>query len=172
MKKSASIINLFFVLLSICLTGCHNSNEQNFYLQESQTYKGITITVNSITESDYYSTSTGYNVDAKEGKRFIAVELTIENNSGSDLSFYSSEFLLIETENKAEVESVNYVLDDKIIDLDVSPYETVNGIVRFYVSETFASKAPFIFKYTYTDYDVAFLWEEIELEWFLTERTN
>ena len=146
--------------------------QKNFYLQESQTYKGITITVNSITESYYYTTSIGYNVDAEEGKRFIAIELTIENNGGSELSFYSSEFLLIETENKAEVESVNYVLDDTIIDLDVSPYETVNGIVRFYVSETFASKAPFIFKYTYTDNDVFFLWEEIELEWFLTERTN
>ena len=58
------------------------------------------------------------------------------------------------------------------MDIDVTPYETVTGIVRFYVSEIFASKTPFIFKYTYTDYDVAFLWEEIELEWFLTERTN
>ena len=98
--------------------------------------------------------------------------MTIENNGGSELSFYSNEFLLIETENNAEVEAVNYVLDDTIMDIDVGPYETVTGIVRFYVSEIFASKAPFIFKYTYTDYDVAFLWEEIELEWVLTERKN
>ncbi len=173
MKQTACSIILCFILLTLCLTSCQSANRrQTAYLGDSQTYKGITIIANSITESDYYLTTSGYKIDAEEGKKFFAVELTIVNNGSSELSLYPSDFHLIETESNAEVESVNYVLDNTILDIAVLPYETVTGIVRFYVTEIFASKTPFIFRYTYTDYDVAFLWEEIEFVWLLTEHAN
>ena len=171
MKKALSVF-LLFVVLTACLTGCQDSEDQNFYLGESQTHKGITITINSIIERDFYETPSGYRYDADEGKKFVDIELTVENNGKSEFGFSSNDFLLIETENYAKVDAGYYILDDTIMDVDLAPYETSTSIVRFYVSENFLEKKPLILKYTYTDYDVSFLWEEIEFEWFLTERTT
>lgn len=151
--------------------GCSGNNEE-YYLGDSQTYKGITITVNSITQGDYYVSSLNDKIDAEDGRKFITLTVTIKNEGKSELSFYSSEFLLIESVNNSEEKAVNFLLDNTLIDEKIGPYESITGVVRFYVSETFAEKSPFILRYTYTDYDVAILWEEIEFEWILTEPAN
>ena len=169
-KKITALI-LIFILTTILLFGCFDSNK--CYIGDSQSYKGLKITVNSVSERDYYITSSGYKKYADEDKVYIDIELTVENNSKTSVNFYSSDFCLLD-KNKMKEESVNYIfsLDDNLLKSEIKVYETVTGIVRFYVSKTFAENQPVVFKYGFTDFDVSFLWKDVDLEWILSKKSN
>ena len=171
MKQAKKIIALIiiFVLTAVLLTACGDESKK-YYIGDTQTYKGLKIAVNSVSESDYYPSSLG-NVKADEDKVFITVELTVENNSKSAVDFNSSNFYLID-KNKVEEKSVNYILDNTLLGSEIKVYETVTGIVRFYVSKTFYANQPLVFKYSFTDFDAGFLWEDIDLMWILSEKPS
>ena len=173
MKK----IEIYFVTLvmaCICMIfcGCNlNDNSEKkskqYYLGDTQSYNGISYTINEINSTSYYYGLFG-NVTAEDGKLFINVNLTVNNAGKEAISFTGNNFRLVVSESGAEIEPCDYISNETILGLDLQPYDTATRVIRFEVAEIVSTKN-LILRYTYTDYS-GYLWEDIILEWNLSEK--
>ena len=172
MKKLRIYFILFIMAyMSMIFCGCvSNNNEKKnkqYYLGDTQSYNGISYTINTVNSTSYYY-GLFANVTAEEGKLFINVTITVNNDGKEAVSFTGNDFRLIVSESEAEIEPCDYISNDTILGLDLQPYDTVTRIVRFEVSEIVSTK-DLILRYTYTDYS-GYLWKDIILEWNLSEK--